>query len=104
MSKKTIGDLLITVACGLGTFFIITSILTTNHKLHERNDEMKAQNVELIKTNSRLGALNDRQKDIIMDYQEQTGVKVTTITDHLDGVTDETKAIEQIKEILKGMK
>lgn len=65
-------------------------------------DELKKQNVELIKTKNMYAGLNDRQKDIILEYKRLSGIEVTTVTKNLDNNQKAKELEEKVKDILEG--
>lgn len=73
-----------------------------NRKKSSKIDELKKQNVELIKTKNMYAGLNDRQKDIILEYKRLSGIEVTTVTKNLDNNQKAKELEEKVKDILEG--
>ena len=46
--------------------------------------------------------LNDRQKDIILEYKRLSGIEVTTVTKNLDNAKKAKELEEKVKDILEG--
>lgn len=73
-----------------------------NREKSSKIDELKKQNVELIKTKNMYAGLNDRQKDIILEYKRLSGIEVTTVTKNLDNNQKAKELEEKVKDILEG--
>lgn len=73
-----------------------------NREKNSKIDELKKQNVELIKTKNMYAGLNDRQKEIILEYKRLSGIDVTTVTNNLDNNQRAKELEEKVKEILEG--
>lgn len=81
--------------------FSVASVMDTREK-SGKIDELKKQNVELIKTKNMYAGLNDRQKAIILEYKRLSGIEVTTVTKNLDNAKKAKELEEKIKDILEG--
>lgn len=81
--------------------FSVASVMSINEK-SSKIDELKKQNVELIKTKNMYAGLNDRQKDIILEYKRLSGIEVTTVTKNLDNNQKAKELEEKVKDILEG--
>lgn len=81
--------------------FSVASVMSINEK-SSKIDELKKQNVELIKTKNMYAGLNDRQKDIILEYKRLSGIEVTTVTKNLDNAKKAKELEEKVKDILEG--
>lgn len=81
--------------------FSVASVMSINEK-SSKIDELKKQNVELIKTKNMYAGLNDRQKDIILEYKRLSGIEVTTVTKNLDNTQKAKELEEKVKDILEG--
>lgn len=81
--------------------FSVASFMDNREK-SSKIDELKKQNVELIKTKNMYAGLNDRQKDIILEYKRLSGIEVTTVTKNLDNNQKAKELEEKVKDILEG--
>lgn len=81
--------------------FSVASFMDNREK-SSKIDELKKQNVELIKTKNMYAGLNDRQKDIILEYKRLSGIEVTTVTKNLDNAKKAKELEEKVKDILEG--
>lgn len=81
--------------------FSVASFMDNREK-SSKIDELKKQNVELIKTKNMYAGLNDRQKDIILEYKQLSGIEVTTVTKNLDNTKKAKELEEKVKDILEG--
>lgn len=81
--------------------FSVASFMDNREK-SSKLDELKKQNVELIKTKNMYAGLNDRQKDIILEYKRLSGIEVTTVTKNLDNNQKAKELEEKVKDILEG--
>lgn len=81
--------------------FSVASVIDTREK-SGKIDELKKQNVELIKTKNMYAGLNDRQKAIILEYKRLSGIEVTTVTKNLDNAKKAKELEEKVKDILEG--
>lgn len=81
--------------------FSFASVMANSEK-SSKIDELKKQNVELIKTKNMYAGLNDRQKDIILEYKRLSGIEVTTVTKNLDNAKKAKELEEKLKDILEG--
>lgn len=81
--------------------FSVASFMDSREK-SSKLDELKKQNVELIKTKNMYAGLNDRQKDIILEYKRLSGIEVTTVTKNLDNTKKAKELEEKVKDILEG--
>lgn len=81
--------------------FSVASFMDNREK-SSKLDELKKQNVELIKTKNMYAGLNDRQKDIILEYKRLSGIEVTTVTKNLDNAKKAKELEEKVKDILEG--
>lgn len=81
--------------------FSVASFMDNREK-SSKLDELKKQNVELIKTKNMYAGLNDRQKDIILEYKRLSGIEVTTVTKNLDNTKKAKELEEKVKDILEG--
>lgn len=102
MNKRVIGDLILTTVGIIATMALVYTLAVDNVKYKEHNDELKKQNVELIKTKNMYAGLNDRQKEIILEYKRLSGIDVTTVTKNLDNNQKAKELEEKVKEILEG--
>ena len=73
-----------------------------NREKSSKIDELKKQNVELIKTKNMYAGLNDRQKDIILEYKRLSGIEVTTVVKNLANNERAKELEEKVKDILEG--
>lgn len=80
--------------------FSVASFMDTREK-SGKIDELKKQNVELIKTKNMYAGLNDRQKAIILEYKRLSGIEVTTVTKNLDNAKKAKELEEKVKDILE---
>lgn len=78
------------------------ALFMDNREKSSKIDELKKQNVELIKTKNMYAGLNDRQKDIILEYKRLSGIEVTTVTKNLDNNQKAKELEEKVKDILEG--
>lgn len=81
--------------------FSFASVMANSEK-SSKIDELKKQNVELIKTKNMYAGLNDRQKDIILEYKRLSGIEVTTVTKNLDNAKKAKELEEKVNDILEG--
>lgn len=81
--------------------FIVPTVMHSSEK-SSKIDELKKQNVELIKTKNMYAGLNDRQKDIILEYKRLSGIEITTVTQNLDNNQKAKELEEKVKNILEG--
>lgn len=81
--------------------FSVASFMDNREK-SSKIDELKKQNVELIKTKNMYAGLNDRQKDIILEYKRLSGIEVTMVTKNLDNNQKAKELEEKVKDILEG--
>jgi hypothetical protein len=81
--------------------FSVASFMDNREK-SSKLDELKKQNVELIKTKNMYAGLNDRQKAIILEYKRLSGIEVTTVTKNLDNAKKAKELEEKVKDILEG--
>nr|DAI62595.1 MAG TPA: hypothetical protein [Caudoviricetes sp.] len=102
MNKRVIGDLILTTVGIIASVALVYTLAADNVKYKEHNDELKKQNVELIKTKNMYAGLNDRQKEIILEYKRLSGIDVTTVTKNLDNNRKAKELEEKVKEILEG--
>lgn len=99
MKDNLIVSLVIAGLIGFG--FGFASFMDSREK-SSKLDELKKQNVELIKTKNMYAGLNDRQKDIILEYKRLSGIEVTTVTKNLDNNQKAKELEEKVKDILEG--
>lgn len=97
MKNNFVATLVITGLIG----FIVPTVMHSSEK-SSKLDELKKQNVELIKTKNMYAGLNDRQKDIILEYKRLSGIEVTTVTKNLDNTKKAKELEEKVKDILEG--
>lgn len=102
MNKRVIGDLILTTVGIIASVALVCTLAFDNVKYKEHNDELKKQNVELIKTKNMYAGLTDRQKEIILEYKRLSGIDVTTVTKNLDNNQKAKELEEKVKEILEG--
>lgn len=94
-------NLIVTVVIAGLIGFSVASVMDTREK-SGKIDELKKQNVELIKTKNMYAGLNDRQKAIILEYKRLSGIEVTTVTKNLDNAKKAKELEEKVKDILEG--
>lgn len=97
MKNNLISGLVISLLLGFGVSTMV-NLSDKNSKINE----LKKQNVELIKTKNMYAGLNDRQKEIILEYKRLSGIDVTTVTKNLDNNQKAKELEEKVKEILEG--
>lgn len=100
MKDNLIVSLVIALLIGFSGFSV-ASVIDTREK-SGKIDELKKQNVELIKTKNMYAGLNDRQKAIILEYKRLSGIEVTTVTKNLDNAKKTKELEEKVKDILEG--
>lgn len=86
----------------VGLIGVSVALFMDNCEKSSKLDELKKQNVELIKTKNMYAGLNDRQKAIILEYKRLSGIEVTTVTKNLDNAKKAKELEEKVKDILEG--
>lgn len=94
-------NLIVSLVIAMLIGFSVASFMDNREK-SSKIDELKKQNVELIKTKNMYAGLNDRQKDIILEYKRLSGIEVTTVTKNLDNNQKAKELEEKVKDILEG--
>lgn len=95
-------DNLIVTLVITGLFGFSVALFMDTREKSGKIDELKKQNVELIKTKNMYAGLNDRQKAIILEYKRLSGIEVTTVTKNLDNAKKAKELEEKVKDILEG--